>query len=109
MNWPFTYGSRLRPRWSHCCFSHQNANVGPVMEFPVDESPFGVFDLTGGSFEWLDAWYDEPRALRQLAGGSWAQARADSLRVQGGMGMAHDFSNGETGLRLVVRPAEPAR
>ena len=40
------------------------------MRFPIDESIFGVFDMSGSMTEWLDAyWYD--RRFRRTVGGSW--------------------------------------
>lgn len=111
LGWTYVYGQRLRPRWSRCCFAHRHANLGPVLEFPVDESPLQLFDLTGGAFEWLDHWYDEPRGMRMANGGAWGQARTDALRVACGVGMEPHQTSGETGLRLVLRRkgVEPLR
>ncbi len=103
LGWRFVYGQRLRPYYSRCCFARPHANLGAVLEFPVDESVLQVFDLTGGTYEWLDHWYDEPRGLRMVAGGAWGQARADHLSVAGGMGIEPHVMSGETGLRLVLR------
>ncbi len=103
--WAYTYGDRFRAKFSRCCFARPNANIGPVLRFPVDESPFGVFDLTGGALEWAEGWYDEPRRQRHALGGGWGQANPDVLTLEGGLGAAEDVSSGETGLRLVRRRA----
>ena len=75
------------------------------------QSPLGLYDLTGGAFEWLDEWYDEPRHMRMLAGGAWGQATAEYLQVAGGIGIEPRYATGETGLRLKLRRAsvEPPR
>jgi len=107
--WSYTYGDRFRAKFSRCCFARPNAHVGPVLRFPIDESPFGVFDLTGGAFEWIEGWYDEPRAQRHMVGGAWGQAHPDVLRIDGGLGALERGSTGETGLRLVRRRAKSGR
>jgi hypothetical protein len=50
----FTWGLCFRPKFSRSCFSRPRAGIGPVMEFPIDESALGVYDLCGGAMEWLD-------------------------------------------------------
>ena len=42
----------------------------PVLGYPVDESPYGAFDLCGSVAEWLDSWWVEERRLRRFVGGS---------------------------------------
>jgi hypothetical protein len=103
LGWRYVYGSRLRPRWSRCCFSRPFAGSGPVLEFPVDESPLGVFDLTGGAYEWLDHWWDARRGLRYVSGGAWGQAGVGQLTIEGGLGVEPHMTSGETGLRLILR------
>ncbi len=104
MKWPFVYGTRFRAKWSRCCYGQPSARPGPG--FPVDESLFGAFDLTGSAFEWLAGLYDEHRDLRHLVGGAWGQAGPETLKVTGGIGVDGDVCTGETGLRLVARPAD---
>ncbi len=104
--WPFVYGMRHRAKWSRSCYARPSAHPGPVLEFPVDESIFGAFDLTGGAFEWLAGWYDEERELRHLVGGAWGEAGHEVLKVTGGLGVPGDTCTGETGLRLVARRAD---
>ena len=38
--------------------SRNHRQVGPVLAFPADVSPYGVFDLSGNAWEWTKDWYD---------------------------------------------------
>jgi hypothetical protein len=107
--WTYVYGDRFRAKFSRCCFARPNAHLGPALRFPIDESPFGVFDLTGGAFEWVEGWYDEPRRYRHALGGAWGQGDPNVLTLEGGMGAPQTSSSGETGLRLARRPLESSR
>ncbi len=99
----YSWGPRFRAKWSRSCFSRPRASLGPVLQFPIDESPLGVFDLCGSAMEWLDAWYDAGRGMRRLGGGAWGQSMAHVLAVSGGLGAPPEATSGETGLRLVAR------
>jgi hypothetical protein len=73
------------------------------MSYPVDESPFGVFDTAGSAYEWIDWWFDEARHLRLAAGGSWGQTDPRLFLVWGGVGASETDAGGETSFRLVCR------
>ena len=74
----------------------------PVLRFPIDESPVGVFDMCGSAAEWLDEWWDEARNLRRIGGGSWGYAKPERFHLYG-QGAGPDFAAGTYGFRLVVR------
>ncbi len=106
----YSWGRHFRAKWSRSCFARPRASIGPVLQFPIDESPLGVFDLCGSAMEWLDAWYDAGRGMRRLGGGAWGQSMAHVVAVSGGLGAPPDATSGETGMRLVARRAgEQAR
>jgi hypothetical protein len=105
----FTWGNRFRAGYARTCFGRKQAGLGPVLQFPIDESPYGAFGFCGDATEWLDAWYDELRNLRHLGGGAWGEPNPDVLGIGGGMGLTPDASGGQTGFRLVLRPRQALR
>jgi formylglycine-generating enzyme required for sulfatase activity len=73
----------------------------PILRYPIDESVHGVYDMAGGAREWLDGWFDEPKGLRTIAGGSWANAKPDRFTFWG-EGLLPDIASGVLGFRLVA-------
>jgi len=51
----------------------------PAGSMETGKSPFGLYDMAGNAWEWVDGWYDEKKGLRLLKGGSWLTP-AESLR-----------------------------
>ncbi len=102
--WHYPFGDCFRPKWVKSCYARPEAMLEPVLRYPIDESLAGVFDLAGGVKEWVDAWYDEPRGLKRMCGGSWAQAIPDLFKVYG-EGYGPQVATSDFGFRLVVRGA----
>jgi hypothetical protein len=105
----YTYGKTFRPKWARTCFARPVAGPGPVLRFPIDESPLGVFDLGGSAFEWVDAPWGNDGQNQRLAGGAWGRSDPEMLKVEGGIGVSPLVASGETGMRLVMRPAAEQR
>jgi formylglycine-generating enzyme required for sulfatase activity len=43
------------PSWERARAVRQ---IDPVMSYPTDQSPYGVFDMSGNAWEWTADWYD---------------------------------------------------
>ena len=67
----------------------QPRQIDPVMSFPGDASPYGVFDLAGNAWEWTKDWY-EPKYYQlfkttaaENPTGPQTQPRSSQLVVKG--------------------------
>ncbi len=99
----YVFGNQVRPKWVNSCYSRSVAQPEPVQSYPRDESPLGVFDLSGSQFEWTLDWWDEGAGSRRLAGGSWARPQRGFFKIWGGLGSQGSSISDETGFRLVLR------
>ena len=75
----------------------------PAGSFEAGKSPFGVYDMAGNAWEWVDGWYDEGKQLRMLKGGSWVSP-AESLRVATRLGDGGGRKFNDYGFRCVYNP-----
>ncbi|MEZ5966754.1 MAG: bifunctional serine/threonine-protein kinase/formylglycine-generating enzyme family protein [Planctomycetota bacterium] len=100
----FAYGAVFRPHWSKSCNARLYPCVEPVLRYPIDESPCGIFDLTGSASEWAaDVWSRE-RGERWLIGASWANAQPFRFHMVTGAG---ERAVSETfGFRLLARRSD---
>ena len=98
----FCFGDSWRPTWVKSCFSRPVPGIEPVLRFPVDESCYGVRDLSGSVCEWLSDWFWEEKGQRRFAGGSWAHARARYFEVNGVQGQTENWVGEVCGFRLVA-------
>ncbi|MHC4449626.1 MAG: protein kinase domain-containing protein [Planctomycetota bacterium] len=104
----YVFGNVWRPRWAKSCYARPRALPESGMRYPIDESVFGVYDLTGSVAEWVDHWFDEGRGLKWAAGSSWGFADAQLFKVWGGTGASPGSRSDTIGFRLVWRPAKDA-
>ena len=105
----YVFGHVFRPGWAKSCFSRPEASPEPVLSYPVDESPLGIFDLAGSVGEWSADWYDEDATHRRVTGGNWAIATPESFRIWNDSYSAPDLCSTQIGFRLVWSPVEGAR
>ena len=99
----YVFGQDFREAWVRA-----DASGPRVLSRPVDESPWGVFDLAGCASEWCADVPETDTGLRVLAGGSFRQRAAADFAI------AHRWLPAsavepECGLRLVLVRKEDAR
>lgn len=75
--------------------STQLGGTRPVGSIENGKSPFGVYDMAGNVWEWVDGWHGKEIGMRLLKGGSWLTPR-ESLRSatrlgDGSKGRFNDF------------------
>lgn len=77
----------------------------PVLSFPIDESPYGIFDLAGSMTEWCTDPFDEGPGERFISfrGGAWNHVDRQVGRAAYRNGMTPKSANADLGIRLVVR------
>ena len=102
----FVFGNVWRAHWAKSCFSRPRALPEPVLRYPVDESVYRVYDLTGSAAEWIDDWFDEGRGMRRLGGSSWGFADPELFKIWGGNGEKPEARSHTFGFRLAWSPSE---
>jgi len=53
----------------------------PVGSKPAGVSPYGIHDMAGNAWEWVNSWFNEARGLRVIRGGSWYKDIPGHLRT----------------------------
>ncbi|MCC6427716.1 MAG: protein kinase [Phycisphaerales bacterium] len=99
----FVYGDRFNAKWSASCFARPKPWPEPVMSYPIDESPTGVFDISGSVSEWTRSYWQEGQPHYRHSGGSWATGEVIQFMAYGGNGMLPERDIGFVGFRLVMR------
>ena len=104
--WPF--GMAFRHKWVNSNVSRPgppgSSRVGPAFRYPIDESPLGVYEMTGNASQWLDEWWGGPASGRkQWTGGSAAHGRREVFVLGAGNGLPLDTRPPWVGFRLVLR------
>jgi formylglycine-generating enzyme required for sulfatase activity len=104
LNREYPFGHVFMPKWVSSNWSRRIARIEPVMRYPIDESPLGMYDASGSAMEWLDAPYGDRPGARWLAGGTWGHSDPALFRIPGGWGASPDAAAGVYGFRMVWRP-----
>ena len=102
----YAWGNVFRPKWLKSCYARPTPNPEPVMRYPIDESPYGVYDMCGSAAEWMDDWFREDNNERRLGGSSWGMTDPELFDVWGGMSAAPDVATYNFGFRLIFRASE---
>jgi formylglycine-generating enzyme required for sulfatase activity len=103
----YPFGNVFLPKWVSSNWARVRPRLHAAMRFPIDESPAGVYDMSGNAMEWIDSGFGDPRVgLRRLAGGSWGLSRRELFSVVGGWGAHPDAASGNYGFRIVLREQE---
>ncbi len=100
----YVFGQTWRPKWVSSCYAKPAPAPEQVMSYPIDESVFGVYDLTGSAAEWIDDWFDQNQTMKRLGGSSWGHAEAQIFRIWHGSGSKPSGVSHTFGFRLVIRP-----
>ncbi len=100
----YVFGDRFDPRWINSCFSRPRVSQEAVLSYPMDETPTGIYDMSGSVFEWLGGWFWKERHMRPLAAGSWAMSERDVFRTIRRRGNVETAAASTYGFRLVAKP-----
>jgi formylglycine-generating enzyme required for sulfatase activity len=98
---PFPYGHHFGGAWQKTAGARPALFVQEGRMFPVDESPFGVFDLLGSESEWCRPTLGEHRDHYSTFGGSfqsWSVSRLQAMNR-----FKRDSRTSDFGFRIVVR------
>jgi formylglycine-generating enzyme required for sulfatase activity/predicted Ser/Thr protein kinase len=104
----YTYGDVFHPLWQKSGRSRIRMAPEKMLAFPVDESPYGAYDLAGAQAEWCDRSEAtrDPGNERTLRGTAWSMVDERPLFRE--IVLPTDVAMAESGFRLVVRDEAPA-
>ncbi|MCP3915599.1 MAG: protein kinase [bacterium] len=100
----YAFGESFSPAWAKSRYSRSLTGVEPVLSYPVDESPYGVYDLTGSAAEWALDRAQNGSDERAVMGGAWDRSEPHSFAISATRWLAENERDASTGLRLVLRP-----
>jgi eukaryotic-like serine/threonine-protein kinase len=107
----FVFGDVFAPTWVKGRFGH--AYLGPelVLRFPRDESPYGVFDMTGSMWEACsEPWSPESAAYaRAVRGGEWNMIHEANFRAASRAEVDISGPQINLGFRLVMHRRSESR
>lgn len=113
----FPWGSEDRPGAANTGNPDSYEFTAPGGSFPLDKSPYGVYDLTGNAMEWVADWYREdaykettpnPRGpetgeFKVIRGASWETAGKETrltVRLKGKVEVMEDLRDTPIGFNF---------
>jgi len=102
----YPYGDHFLVHGQKSRFSGPSVGREPVLSYPVDESPYGVFDLCGSLAEFCSTLFHPEKAFRTTCGGVWFHANPDNFQLGSAGGTMPRAASGILGFRLVAYPAD---
>ncbi|MEM8709317.1 MAG: bifunctional serine/threonine-protein kinase/formylglycine-generating enzyme family protein, partial [Planctomycetota bacterium] len=96
----FVYGTEFVPTWTSSRFATETPGPMPVGSFPLDESPWAIYDLAGSAAEWVR---DRTTESWALTGGSWNLSSKEDFSNRRVRYPASGMFESGTGFRLVIR------
>ena len=108
----FPWGNSWNPERLNC-FDSNRGNTAPVGSYPQGASPYGVEDMAGNVWEWVDSWFIPTGGssalpmLRQIRGGSRSDKAEDCLIVARRGVFPENGRLVNSGFRCVVDPHHP--
>ncbi len=99
---PLVCGDHFVANWLSSGLARPRAQIEPVMTFPVDESPFGIYDLAGSMNEWCrpDTGASDDAVVR---GGAWDTSRPEAFRADYFSILPSASRSATIGFRLIAR------
>ena len=99
------WGNYLDASWCNTALSRVEGSNrrGPIGEFPVDESPYGVRDLAGNVMDWCSNLLTHDQSWRAVRGGGWLGGQL-SCRSAARRGNAPASPYGNLGFRVACSP-----
>ncbi len=96
-------GNHFVASWLKSRHARPVTDLEPVLSFPVDESPYGAFDLGGSLNEWCKDIAPESPDLRIVRGGAWNAPREQAFHAAYRHYVRAPTMASSIGFRLVAR------
>ncbi len=103
----YPWGDTPKPTAKHANYDRSEGSTTPVGRYPDGATPYGIYDMAGNVWEWMENWYDIDEDWKAVRGGSWISLPG-SLACSARDDFNPDFRYDFIGFR-VVRPSPAAK